>query len=202
MGTKTPKPITIANLVQLHQYFRHVENHSTTVEETLRTIERTVLATIQQRNPIMTDSTNFADILNTKVEDVLPPPLLPVGTYLTVIKGLPEQGKSSQKQTDFFKFTHRIVAADDDVDMDELNEAFPEGLIDKEIDNTIYVTAKSAFVLTDFIKNCGVEWEGKTVAAAIDLVPNCEVKIFIKHEPIGDTGRFRATVARTLPAAE
>lgn len=150
----------------------------------------------------MTD-TSFEDILNQQVDDVFPPPLLPVGTYLTVIAGLPERGKSSQKQTDFFKFSHRIVAAEDDVDQDELNEAFPDGLDGKTIDNTFYITPKSAFMLTDFIKNCIGEdaVKGKTVAASIEDLPNSEVKIFIKHEPIGDTGRFRATIARTLPAA-
>lgn len=149
----------------------------------------------------MTD-TSFEDILNQQVDDVKPPPLLPVGTYLTVIAGLPERGKSSQKQTDFFKFTHRIVAAEEDVDENELAEAFPDGLAGKTIDNTFYVTAKSAFMLTDFIKNCiGEEAvKGKTVAASLEDVVNAEVKVLIKHEPVGDTGRFRATIARTLPA--
>jgi hypothetical protein len=146
------------------------------------------------------ETTSFEDILNSQADDIQPPALLPVGTYITVIAGLPERGKSSQKQTDFFKFTHRIVSPDDDVDSDELNEAFPDGLAGKTIDNTFYITEKSAFMLTDFIKNCGVETKGKTLAACIDEVPNAEVKIFIKHEPIGDTGRFRATVARTLAA--
>lgn len=157
-----------------------------------------------ERCPTMTEATSFEDILNQQVDDVKPPPLLPVGTYLTVIAGLPERGKSSQKQTDFFKFTHRIVAADEDVDQAELDEAFPDGLAGKTIDNTFYITTKSAFMLTDFIKNCiGEEAvKGKTVAASIEEVVNAEVKIQIKHEPVGDTGRFRATIARTLPAGE
>ena len=196
------KPIALEHLVQLHQYFRHVESHSPTVEEVIRTIERTVLATINQRNPTMTSQTSFEGILSQQADDVKPPPLLPVGTYSTVVAGLPEQGKSSQKQTDFFKFTHRIIAADDDVDQDELAEAFPDGLVGKTIDNTFYITEKSAFMLVDFVKNCGVETSGKTLAACIDELPNSEVKIFIKHEPVGDTGRFRATIARTLPPSE
>lgn len=146
----------------------------------------------------MTD-TNFADILNQPAEDVKPPAPFPVGTYLTVIAGLPEKGKSPQKQTDFFKFTHRIVAAEDDVDANELAEAFPDGLAGKTIDNTFYLTEKSLFMLVDFIKNCGVDVTGKSVIACVDELPNAEVKIFIKHEPVGDTGRFRATIARTLP---
>jgi hypothetical protein len=143
--------------------------------------------------------TNFADILDQPAADVKPPPMLPVGTYHTIIQGLPEAGKSSQKQTDFFKFTHRIVAALDDVDEDALNEAFPEGVSGKTIDNTLYLTEKSLFMLTDMIKNCGIDLSGgKSVRAAIDETPNAEVGIVIKHETSQDGQRVFAKVARTV----
>src|SRR5258705_10563889 len=76
---------------------------------------------------------NFASILDQPAADVKPPPLIPVGTYHTVIQGLPEAGQSSKKQTDYFKFQHRIVAALDDVDQDALAESFPEGVTAKTI---------------------------------------------------------------------
>jgi hypothetical protein len=146
-----------------------------------------------------TPMTNFASILDMPAEDVKPPALLPVGTYHTVIAGLPETGKSSQKQTDFFKFKHRIVAALDDVDADALNEAYPEGIQGKEIDNTLYLTEKSLFMLTDMLKNCGIDFGGgKSVGAAVDESPNCEVGIVIKHEPSQDGQRIFARVARTV----
>jgi len=146
---------------------------------------------------------NFASILDVPASDVKPPPLLPVGTYHTVIAGLPETGQSSQKQTDFFKFKHRIVAALEDVDQDELNEAFPEGIAGKEIDNTLYLTEKSLFMLTDMLKNCGIDFsDGKTVRAAVDETPNAEVGIFIKHEPSQDGQRIFARVARTVALGE
>jgi hypothetical protein len=146
---------------------------------------------------------NFADILDQPAADVKPPPLLPAGTYHTVIAGLPEAGKSSQKQTDFFKFTHRIVAALDDVDADELAEAFPEGVQGKTIDNTLYLTEKSLFMLTDMLKNCGIDFsDGKSVRAAIDETPNAEVGVVIKHEPSQDGQRIFARVARTVALGE
>jgi hypothetical protein len=142
---------------------------------------------------------NFGTILDQPADDVKPPPLLPVGTYQTVIKGLPETGKSSKKETEFLKFTHRIIAALDDVDTDALNEAFPEGVAGKEIDNTLYLTQKSLFMLTDFLKNCGIDFsDGKTVRAAVDEVPNAEIGIVIKHEPSDDGQRIFARVARTV----
>ena len=141
---------------------------------------------------------NFADILDTPVADVKPPALLPEGTYHTVIAGLPESGFSSQKQTPQLTFTHRIVAALDDVDADELLEAFPEGVQGREMKNTLYITDKSLFMLTDMLKNCGCD-PSKSVRAAIDEIPNAEVGIVIKHEPFqNDKTRFRAQVARTV----
>ena len=142
-------------------------------------------------------TTSFEDILNTPMDDIKPPALLPVGSYHTVIKGLPEKGKSKEKQTDFFKFTHRIVAALDDVDPEELEEAFPEGVAGKEIDNSFYITEKSAFMLTDFLKNCGIT--GLSVREAIDNTPNAEVIIFVKHEPSQDGQRMFARVGKTAP---
>jgi hypothetical protein len=142
-------------------------------------------------------TTSFEDILNTPMDSIKPPPLLPVGSYHTVIKGLPEKGKSKEKQTDFFKFTHRIIAALDDVDPEELETAFPEGVAGKEIDNSFYITEKSAFMLTDFLKNCGIT--GLSVREAIDNTPNAEVIIFVKHEPSQDGQRMFARVGRTAP---
>lgn len=140
---------------------------------------------------------NFADILDTPVADVKPPALLPVGTYHTVIAGLPEQGQSSKKQTPQLTFKHRIVAALNDVDPTELAEAFPDGVQGKEITNTLYLTDKSLFMLTDMLKNCGID-PSISIRAALDEVPNAEVGIVIKHESDQSGQRMFARIARTV----
>lgn len=140
----------------------------------------------------------FEDILNRPADDIKPPPVLPVGTYHTVLVGLPERGKSSKKQTDFFKFQHKIVAALDDVDQEALAE-LDGGISGKEIDNTFYITEKSAFMLVQFIQNTGVDTEGKSLGAAIDETPNREVLIHIKHEASEDGMRVFARVGSTAP---
>jgi len=151
----------------------------------------------------MANATNFAAILDQPAADVKPPPLIPVGTYHTVLVGLPETGESSKKQTPQLKFTHRIVAALDDVDQDALAEAFPDGVSGKTVENTLYLTEKSLFMLTDFLKNCGIDFEdGKSVRAAIDETPNAEVGIVIKHEPSDDGQRIFAKVGRTVQLGE
>lgn len=140
----------------------------------------------------------FEDILNRPADTIKPPPVLPVGTYHTVIVGLPERGKSSKKQTDFFKFKHKIVAALDDVDTEALAEV-EGGVSGKELDNTFYITENSAFMLTQFLENAGIDLKGKSLASAIDETPNREVLIHIKHEASEDGQRVFARVGYTAP---
>ena len=145
---------------------------------------------------------NFASILDQPVETIKPPPLLPTGTYHTILAGLPEAGFSSQKQTPQLKFKHRIIAALEDVDQEELAAAFPDGVTGREVDNILYDTPNSAFMIVDLLKNCGAYTEGKSARACIDDTPNAEVGIFIKHEPTQDGTRMIAKVGRTVALGE
>lgn len=142
---------------------------------------------------------NFTDILNRPAEDIKPPVTLPMGSYHTVVVGLPEQGQSSKKKTDFLKFTHRIVAALDDVDPDAIAEFQQDGeqIAGQEIDNTFYITEKSVFMLKEFVENCGVDLSGRTLMEGIEDIPNSEVIISIKHEASEDGKRVFARVGST-----
>lgn len=68
---------------------------------------------------------DFMDSLNTKVEDIKRPPLLPVGTYRAVVTKTPEITKSEDGRYTFVDFTLRIVAAEEDVSASELEEFGP-----------------------------------------------------------------------------
>jgi len=144
-------------------------------------------------------STNFQDILNRPSEEIKPMPTLPLGSYHTVVIGLPEQGQSSKKKTDFLKFTHKIVAPLDDVDPNAITEFEAEGetIAGQEVENIFYITPKSANMLKEFIINCGVDLTGKTMAEGLDDVPNSEVIINIKHEQSDDGTRTFSKVGRT-----
>jgi hypothetical protein len=142
---------------------------------------------------------NFEDILNRPSEDIKPPVTLPMGSYHTVVIGMPEQGKSSKKKTDYLKFVHRVVAPLSDVDPEAI-EAFQvdgETISGQEIDNTFYITDKSAFMLKEFIENCGVDLTGKSLVEGIEEVPNREVVIHIKHETSEDGKRTFARIGST-----
>ena len=144
---------------------------------------------------------SFEDILSQPASDIKPPPVLPQGSYHTIITGLPEQGESAQKKTKFLRFIHRIVAPGADVDPDTLAELFPDGVEGTEVQNTFYLTEKSLSMLTGFLSNCGINFNGnKSLSACIDEVPNREVIVFIKHESANDgSDRIFARVGKTAP---
>lgn len=142
---------------------------------------------------------NFQDILNRPSEEIKPPPVIPMGSYHTIVMGLPEQGQSSKKKTDFLKFTHKIIAPLDDVDPDAIAEFQADGetLVGQEIENTFYITDKSANMLKEFILNCGVDLTGKSMAEGLDEVPNAEVIVHMKHEASEDGKRVFSKVGST-----
>lgn len=66
---------------------------------------------------------NFADALDTRVEDVKKPPVLPQGTYIWSVSKVPSISQTNSGEWDIVEFQIRAVSAEGDVDPDEL-EAF------------------------------------------------------------------------------
>lgn len=63
---------------------------------------------------------NFNDVLNTKVDSIERPPLIPIGTYRAVVKKIPSLETSNDGKFDFVDFSLQLVEAQDDVDQDDL----------------------------------------------------------------------------------
>jgi hypothetical protein len=143
---------------------------------------------------------NFQDILNRPSEEIKPPVQLPMGSYHTIIMGLPEQGKSSKKKTPQLKFVHKIIAPLDDVDPEAITEFEADGdkIAGQEVENILYVTDKSANMLKEFIINCGIDLAGRTMMEGLDDIPNAEIGIHIKHESSEDGKRTFAKVDSTF----
>lgn len=140
---------------------------------------------------------NFGAILDTAAEDIQPPKLLPVGTYLTVVQGLPRLDKSSKKQTEFVEFTHKILEAQDDVDADELKEV--GGVLDKTVKTTFYLTPDSTFMLKNFLYNDLKLEQEDTLRPSLEKAMGNQVLVKIRHEPSQDGQRMFARVAATAP---
>lgn len=149
-------------------------------------------------------SPNFESILDTPSEAVERPSPAPAGTYDFLVKGLPEHGESSQKKTPFVRFTLAYQAADEDVAEDELNEWLTrkDGTVDKltekQIKITFYTTPDAMWRLTEFLEDCGVDPEGKTVRQMIDDTPNCSVRGVIGHRASEDGEQIFAEVKKTM----
>lgn len=140
----------------------------------------------------------FESILDTPTEQVERPRPIPAGTYDAVVRGLYEQGESSQKKTPFVRFTYAIQAAGDDVDSTELEEM--GGIADKTIRDTYYTTPDALFRLTDALTNMGIEMEGKTIRQALGDTPNASIRIVVGHRASEDGQQVFAEVKRTMKA--
>lgn len=145
---------------------------------------------------------NMESILDAAPSEVEYPPVMPHGTYLTVVKGMPEHGKSAKKQTPFVKFTLGFMQAQDDVDAEELKEVLGNNkLSDKTIKHTIYTTEDSIYRLDEFIQHCGVELDGeKSRRQMLEETPGCQVLVTIGHEPSEDGTKMFAKIKGTAKA--
>jgi hypothetical protein len=65
---------------------------------------------------------NFADALDTRNDEVEKPPVLPQGTYTWQVTKVPTLSASKSGEWNIVEFPIRAVAAEDDVDEDELQE--------------------------------------------------------------------------------
>lgn len=152
-------------------------------------------------------SPKFESILDTPVANVERPKPMPAGTYDCIVRGLYEEGVSSQKKTPFVKFTYAFQAALDDVDEDELKELLTdkEGntapLSDRTIKDTYYTTPDALFRLTDVLTNMGIEdLESKTIRQALSETPNSPIRVVISHRASEDGESIFAEVKRTMKA--
>lgn len=146
------------------------------------------------------NATSFESILDTPAAAIERPKPLPAGTYDAIVKGLYEEGQSSQKKTPFVRFTYAFQAAGDDVDEEELAEI--GGLTDKTIKDTYYTTPDALFRLTDTLANMGLDTgaDGVTVRQLLSETPNSPIRIVIGHRASEDGQQIFAEVKRTMKA--
>lgn len=145
---------------------------------------------------------NFSSILDDSPTEVARPQPLPAGTYLTRVIGQPRYDKSSKKQTPFVEFTLKLMAAEEDVDADELADALGEKSIsDRVLPITFYLTEDAVYRLDEFHEHCGLDLENEESRRnRNDEVTNAEVRVVVAHEASQDGSQVFARIRRTLPA--
>lgn len=140
---------------------------------------------------------NFSSILDEAPSEVDRPKPLPVGTYTTIVQGLPRFDKSTKKQTEYVEFTHKILAAGDDVDQEEL--AAMGGIKDKTMKNTYYLTEASKWRLDEFLVNCGIDLDGESSRREmIEQTPGKQVGIYVTHQASNDGTAVYAQIGKTV----
>jgi len=65
---------------------------------------------------------NFLDSLNDRIEDIVRPPNLPVGTYRASVQRMPSHEESNDGKWKFINVQMKLLEAMDDVDQDELQK--------------------------------------------------------------------------------
>src|SRR5215469_10377683 len=100
----------------------------------------------------------FSDILDREMGDSVDRPKpLPVGSYVCIVKGLPEQGESEKKKTPFVEFTLQVIQAGPDVDEEALQEFLArkdgsvKSLQEQTIRATFYTTEDALWRLQKFL---------------------------------------------------
>lgn len=147
----------------------------------------------------MNDTPNFASILDEAPTEIERPKPLPVGTYICVVQGQPAYDKSNKKGTPFVEFTLRPIAAEEDVDADDL-EAMG-GFEGKTIKATFYLTDDAVFRLDEFHEHCGIDLgDAASRRARNENVVNAQVRAVIKHEMSQDASQTFARLSRTAKA--
>ena len=150
----------------------------------------------------MDQTTKFEDLLDLPPSDDDAPKLIPIGSYLVIVKGLPESGVSSQKNTPFRRFTYQIADIGADVEESAIEACGGrEKIIGKTVKDTYYITEDSIFRLNAMLENCLGEVTGMSRRELIDNTPNCELGIYVRHRAAGDrSDRMFIDVSRTFPA--
>lgn len=129
---------------------------------------------------------NFQDILNKPIDQIEAPKALPVGTYLCLVDGQPEQTTIGKNNTPCYNFSLKPVQAQQDVDQGQLAENLNgASLQDKKIRHRLFITQDAAWRLKQFL----VEHLGITPKPIIQMIPEAmgkQVMVTLGHRPSED----------------
>jgi hypothetical protein len=156
---------------------------------------------------------NFSDILDTPSTEISRPKVLPQGTYLWMVKGLPRIDKSTRKGTEFSEYTSQCLEASDDVDPDALKACLtkPSGEVTPLRERSIRVThyhveGYSLYRLKMFLLDLGIDEEDedgnpRSIRDMMQDVPGRQFWGHVKHTPSDDGEMIFANIDKTAKVA-
>ncbi len=132
---------------------------------------------------------DFAVLMNKPVEDAERPKAAPAGTYLAGIISH-EFGTSTKKGTPYCRFNFQLLAAQDDVDEEALDEAGGvEFLNKKRMRYEFYLTDDAMFRLREFLEEAlELSCSGRNFDEVVPETANMQVLVNIVHT-LSDDGK-------------
>lgn len=139
---------------------------------------------------------NFADILSKQSSEVERPKPYPVGSYVALLKGLPEQTELGERKTPCLEFNVELMQPMQDVDPQALAECgFAPG---KRIRLRQFVTDESLWRLKQFLtEHLGIEEGSKTIGQMISETPGRQFIATIGHRPSQDGTQIYSEIRQT-----
>lgn len=138
-------------------------------------------------------SPSFADILRTNADEFKRPPTLPQGYYLCMV-GKQSFDKSSKKQTPLCRYEFKPQQACEDVAQADL-----EGInLDRTLSDDFYLTAKATYRLTEFLRKCGLNVEGRELGEVVPEATGCMIKCYVNErlsQQPGSSDKFNEITA-------
>lgn len=149
---------------------------------------------------------SFEEIANMPSGEVKPPPVLPIGTYLVGVIGIPEI-ITANSGTQGVRFKLKFFQAREDVDKAQLDAALTTAgrkLQDCEMNDTFYVTENSAFILKSHLADViGIDDQKgrKNLKQMWTEAAGGQYLVHIRHKPRQDgTGLFAEIDSRAKAA--
>src|SRR5216683_2744595 len=130
----------------------------------------------------MPNPTSFEEISNMRLDDIEDPKPFPTGTYVWLISGMPESGKSREKQTPFWEVKLKPIQAMEDVDRTALDEI--GGLQSRqEMTLMFWITPDSLSRLRNLLRDVLGVKGGLSVTQAIAESVWQQFKGHVSHKP-------------------
>lgn len=124
---------------------------------------------------------DFSNLLNTKVDDIKAPPVLPEGTYKGLITKY-DLRESAQKKTPGVQFHVQLREAGKDVDKEAFEALGPVDLSKKTVYVDYWLTEESLIRVKQMLQSLGISTTGRTLGAAFEDTRMLECLVSIEKE--------------------
>lgn len=125
---------------------------------------------------------DFAALMSKPVDEAEKPKAAPAGTYLATIVGH-EFGTSSKKNTPFCRFNFQLLAPQNDVDADALEEVGGSDFLNtKRMRTEFYLTDDAMYRLREFLEDAlELNCAGRNFDEVIPEAVNQQILVNITH---------------------